>query len=215
MMSDLSWLKALQQQVRLKCHASSVLGCADLSQLPAAKLALTPDETACYQSQLLFGLKRANLWCLGRFALKQVLAHFGESLETSDVIFPHPRWSIAHTQGFAMAIGIDADGLGVGIDVEIKRPFLNQWAPFYLNKKEQSRLFEWALTPETQSDALREAWCLKEALFKATLNNKTGLDLIDFEIADNRLSAIGHNKHFACLHAQYQDYDLAFATALK
>jgi len=99
---------------------------------------------------------------LGRAALDALRNRLGD-VGGRPLAFPHPRYSLSHSQGTAVAIGLfDAAPRGIGIDLEWCRRVPAGAERFYLSDRERRRL----------AGASRLClWTLKEALFKADLAN--------------------------------------------
>ncbi|MBA2437030.1 MAG: 4-phosphopantetheinyl transferase family protein [Acidimicrobiia bacterium] len=119
---------------------------------------------------------RKSDWLLGRTALKALLS---EAADTSTLSFPHPRLSLTHAGGVAVAVaaglGIGGDPVvvaGTGVDHEPWRTVDARMARFFLHAREQST-----------SLGLLRAWTVKEALYKAVPAN-LGLTLLDIALDD-------------------------------
>lgn len=98
----------------------------------------------------------------GRIALDALRSSLGEA-GSEPLRFPHTRYSLSHTRGVAVAIGLlDTPSRGIGVDLECTRPLPAGAGRFYLSDRERQRL--------AGADPLR-LWTLKEALFKADLAN--------------------------------------------
>lgn len=112
---------------------------------------------------------------LGRAALGGVIGRLGGNLRADDLTFPHPRYSLTHSAGWAVALGVNApELLGVGIDLELDRVPDPRSARFFLTGAEETW---WAALPAVRrSSQLLRLWTVKEALFKADpANAATGL----------------------------------------
>lgn len=115
---------------------------------------------------------------LGRRALRRVLAGLGDPTDPATVRFPHPRLSLTHSGGVALAVGtLDHTGAGVGIDLEPVAPVNPRAARLFLTGAEQA----WWRTA-AEPDALLRLWTVKEAVFKADLGND-GRILADYELS--------------------------------
>jgi phosphopantetheinyl transferase (holo-ACP synthase) len=99
---------------------------------------------------------------LGRAALDALRNRLGDASGPPPA-FPHARYSLSHSRGTAVAIGLlDAAPRGIGIDLEWRRRVPAGVERFYLSDRERRRL----------AGASRLGlWTLKEALFKADLAN--------------------------------------------
>jgi phosphopantetheinyl transferase len=113
---------------------------------------------------------RREDWLRGRGALKGLLRELGRPEDTSDLAFPHPRFSLTHAAGAGIAAGIRGDrAFGLGVDFEAPRRLRPETERFYLDPRERKALAGF----EGERDALRlRLWTLKEALFKADPENK-------------------------------------------
>ena len=129
---------------------------------------LFPGERAAWRR--LPGGRRATDWLLGRAALRLVM----DGADTSAVAFPHPRLSLTHAAGVAVAAACDAGPAGLGVDFEGHRPTDPGAARFFLQGPERA-------TAGEDEDLLR-LWTVKEALFKATPDNAGGL-LLDYRLS--------------------------------
>ncbi len=141
---------------------------------------LSPRERIRYRA--LEALPRRESWLKGRSALKRLLLRLGERDDTSEVRFPHPRFSLTHSGRYAVAIGTDSDRLGgIGIDLEVGRSPHPDSARFFLTPEER----DW-LNRQRESDRpahLLRLWTVKESLFKADPgNDETGLP--DYRMKD-------------------------------
>jgi 4'-phosphopantetheinyl transferase EntD len=106
---------------------------------------------------------RRTEWRLGRAALKAVLRATGASGETAGVVLPHPSLSLTHSGGIAVAVALeDAGAAGVGVDLERERAPRTAMARFFLSEDEEAHA--------RPADLLR-LWTIKEAVFKADLEN--------------------------------------------
>ena len=125
---------------------------------------------------------RRPSWLLGRAALKALLARAGEPLDTGALAFPHPWLSLTHSGSLAAALALPgAHPPGAGIDLETGRSPHPDSARFFLTPSEQAWLA--ALDPKAQPRHLQRLWTVKEALFKARLQNQDAM-LHHFEIDD-------------------------------
>ena len=124
--------------------------------------------------------KRQQHWLMGRNALKQVLAQLQENNDTAAILFPHKQFSLTHSETMAIAIGISngttADG--IGIDYEAFREIKAGALKFYLSQNEQEKIAH-----NDSSENLLRLWTVKEALFKADIQNEK-TSYVDYEIDD-------------------------------
>lgn len=95
-------------------------------------------------------------------------------LRGDQVSFPHREVSISHSQG-EVVVGQMLGAKGFGVDCEVLREFDPKVAKVFLTSSEVKRF-----NPESKEEVLR-LWVLKEAIFKADLNN-SGKVLRDYEI---------------------------------
>lgn len=135
---------------------------------------LAPERLSGRERIQLAGLacsKRAESWRLGRAALKDLRTALGESPDTADLSFPHPRYSLSHCGRTALAVGcrIGGEPQGIGVDLERDRPVPSQAARFFLTPAEQLWLAD--VCSATRSAAVLRLWTVKEALFKADPGN--------------------------------------------
>ena len=106
--------------------------------------------------------REAEESALGRAALDALRQRLGDA-GGEPLAFPHPRYSLSHSRGAAVAIGLlDARPRGIGLDLEWHRRVPGGAERFYLSDRERQRL--------AGASRLR-LWTLKEALFKADLAN--------------------------------------------
>jgi hypothetical protein len=109
---------------------------------------------------------RRTEWLRGRAALKILLRRQGHTEDTSLLHFPHPRLSLTHSAGLALAVSSPDPSLqGLGIDFEAHRPVKPGTERFFLTEAERNRLGQ-----SSEADLLR-LWTVKEALFKADPDN--------------------------------------------
>ena len=150
---------------------------------------------------------RLDSWLKGRAALKRLLAYLGEDQDTSALEFPHRRFSLSHTEGYAVALGSQGVELeGTGIDLELNRVIRPEAARFFLTRPEQRWVTR--LPHPDQPVNLLRLWTVKEALFKADpLNGATGL--LDYSVEEPGLDTgnacrTGEN----LLHLRYASFHL-------
>jgi phosphopantetheinyl transferase len=88
---------------------------------------------------------------------------------------PHPRLSLSHSGDLAVAVGLrEAYAAGVGVDLERDRDVPPRAARFFLSESEDR--------PADQR-LLLELWTVKEAVFKADLDN-AGRLLRDYRVVE-------------------------------
>ncbi len=126
--------------------------------------------------------QRRDAWLRGRAALKMLLHHLGEHLDTTRLSFPHPRLSLTHSGTYAVAAGAAQDRPfgGIGVDLEIHQTIHPEAARFFLTEEER-RWFA-RLQSNLKARELLRLWTVKEAVFKADLNNE-GRVLADYRLA--------------------------------
>lgn len=149
--------------------------------------------------------RRRDDWLLGRAALRPLVALLGLGSDAAGLAFPHPRLSLAHAGGVAVAAGLaptserrpddhhgrDGGGrhgdcthpvLGVGVDLEPVDPAVDpRLGRVFLDADEQAWV---AGRPEPeQADEVLRLWTVKEAAYKATPAN-TDVTVAAFHLAD-------------------------------
>lgn len=103
-------------------------------------------------------------WLKGKAALRELL---GENNNLN--FFPHSKISLTHSGNYALAIqALDQKIQGIGLDFEKNRILRKKAAKFFLSQNEINWLNE--LPEEKISKNLLRLWTVKEALFKADLN---------------------------------------------
>lgn len=112
--------------------------------------------------------ERQAQWLRGRAALRAVMMRMSRFPQTGSLRFPHPELSLTHTGDVAIAVGIDG-AEGIGIDLETKTP-----------SDRAARRF---LSPRELGGDARRLWTVKEACFKADLDN-AGVTVSEFLIDD-------------------------------
>ncbi|RZU54524.1 4'-phosphopantetheinyl transferase EntD [Krasilnikovia cinnamomea] len=111
---------------------------------------------------------------LGRAALRRVADRLGERVDTDRLVLPHPRMTLTHSAGVAVAVGARTS-TGIGVDLEAVRPVNPGIARLFLTSAERARLG--AAPPHV----LLRLWTVKEAVFKADTGN-AGRILADYEL---------------------------------
>jgi hypothetical protein len=161
-------------RLRAGCGVEAVL-CQELG--PAVCLAvesLDDDHNATTQPRL-------AEFRLGRLALGRVMRQVGDDGDAERLTFPHRRFSLSHSAGTAVSVAArSARARGVGVDVELPRAIDLRSARFFLSPGEQHRFLE---TRGDRAAALQQLWTVKEAVFKADLENSERL-LLDYEIEE-------------------------------
>ncbi|SOJ56368.1 Acyl carrier protein [Mycobacterium simulans] len=149
---------------------------------PLDPAVLTADESARLAS--LPGEQRRRQWLTSRRALRLLLGVAGLPPETTRYTLPHPRISLSHTERVgAAAVVVDPTQrvTGVGIDVESDRDADPRAARFFLGDRDQA----WLATLPTAERRCHQVnlWTVKEALFKADMNNERAT-LRDYALVD-------------------------------
>jgi 4'-phosphopantetheinyl transferase EntD len=170
----------MQTENRLEREIERLLGITvrlSIARTPVDPLRLTGDEAQ--QRRALAGGPRLASWVRGRAALKQLLALFGESQDTSVIRFPCSRLSLTHSGDTAVAAGTPRALLrGIGIDLELGRGPSPAAARLFLTEGERRRY----AAPLQPHDLLR-LWTIKEALYKANPTNAETW-FTDYVVAD-------------------------------
>ena len=137
------------------------------------------ERTRCHQFAT---AQRRDVWLRGRAALKMLLHHLGEHLDTTKLSFPHPRLSLTHSGTYAVAAGVAPDHFigGIGVDLEIQQALHPEAARFFLTEEER-RWFT-RLRSNLKARELLRLWTVKEAVLKADVNNE-GRMLADYRLA--------------------------------
>ena len=125
-------------------------------------------------ASLIHSPERQSQWLRGRAALRALMMRMTRFPATAGLRFPHPELSLTHTGEVAIAVGVDGGG-GVGVDLETRVPS-DRAARRFLAERERT------------GDA-RRLWTVKEACFKADLDN-AGATVSQFEI-DDPAAAVG------------------------
>jgi 4'-phosphopantetheinyl transferase EntD len=130
---------------------------------------LSPGERAALQG--LKAERRRDSWLRGRAALKALLG----DIDTSTLRFPHPELSLTHTEDVAVAVACEG-AAGVGVDLELRTPS-ERAARRFLSEAE--------FAAAGGSDGWLRLWTVKEACFKADLQNK-GRTILEYAVQDPR-----------------------------
>lgn len=188
--------------------SSSPIG---LTLLPEAEQALinqTTHETA----------KNSRL--MARHALKTVFERL--NLSYQQLSYPHSCFSIAHHDKAGIAVGMSEKFLnegelnvsGLGVDIELPRQIKETGWKFFLTDKEQN-FVKSAPKNDWQMYCTR-LWTVKEALFKATPENKeNGILVAHFETDTPSLEGGIARLKGSNTYYQYQsvyDVDLGWIT---
>jgi len=166
--------RRLSEDLGLRCSVA-------VADKPAPLSSLSPAERR--RVRALGSSSRADSYRLGRAAWKMLLARLGENPATHRLVFPHTRFSLTHSGGVAIAFAIGAEepNTGAGIDFEIFQGISDRAERFYLLRHER-RWLRFLSRPRVPDERLR-LWTVKEALFKADLDN-SGTVLSDYATAD-------------------------------
>lgn len=162
----------------LETFSLPILACVEAQ--PVAENRLTPGESA--ELSKMTAPARRESWLRGRAALKRLAAEIYGSEDTSTLQFPHPNFSLTHSDTEAVAIGVITTKLqGLGVDLEIKGPPKPETARRFLNPSEMVWLRR--MDELEHPRLLHRLWTVKEAIFKADPENKGKL-LKDYALAD-------------------------------
>lgn len=106
--------------------------------------------------------------------------------DTSKLRVPHPVLSLSHCHDLAIAIAaMSANAKGAGVDIESRRPVKPEAVRFFLlpDEQEQARnqAAENAASNLSDSQQLLRLWTVKEALFKADLEN-SGKTVLNYRV---------------------------------
>lgn len=147
---------------------------------PVPENQLTPGESA-ELTKMTSPLRRES-WLRGRAALKRLAVEMHGSQDTSTLKFPHPNFSLTHSENWAVAIGVISTKLaGLGVDLEIKGAPKAETARRFLNPSEMVWLRR--MDELEHPRLLHRLWTVKEAIFKADPDN-AGKTLKDYALAD-------------------------------
>lgn len=130
--------------------------------------ALTDAELAKFAT--LTNDRARQSWCAGRSALKLLLQHAQQPVDTCALRFPNAHYSLSHSRGTAIAV-LSTSANGIGIDLEFDRSINPGIRKFFLNEQELRHETAHALT----DDDLLRLWTVKEAIYKSDLQNKEQL----------------------------------------
>lgn len=147
---------------------------------PATAIALSLTEKKRFEA--LQNTPRATPWLLGRAALKALRDEVDGCTDIDELIFPNPRFSLAHSADVALAVAEPSGCLrGVGIDLEVNTRIQAAAGRLFLTDREQRWLHSQASAHWPHH--LLRLWCIKEAVFKANPDN-AGKMLADHEIEE-------------------------------
>ena len=172
-LDPVEWENRLSEQIGVACVVAAV-------DSPGPLSSLSSEERQRVES---FGSPpRADSYRRGRCALRALLTRLGENPENS-FAFPHPRFSITHSGAVAIAFGIGANQprSGAGIDYEVSARVSGKAERFFL-RSEERRWLRRVGSPAARKQRLR-LWTVKEALFKADLENADTF-LLDYATSD-------------------------------
>lgn len=152
-------------------------------RVAVARAGLDPSELTAAERTRYASLPtelRRRTWLLGRAALKPLLTTIGMDADTAALRFPHPRLTLSHSAGVAIALGSSsADVAGLGVDLELRRPPRRESARFFLAPAE----LDWLASDPHNASRLLRLWTIKEALYKACDDNSS-TSFRDFVLAD-------------------------------
>lgn len=146
---------------------------------PLRESDLTVGERTVWKD--LSGNERKVAWLRGRRALRNLRVRQGCDADTSELSFPSPQYSVSHAGELSLAAGVGDTVQGVGVDVELDRVPGTAFARFFMTSEELNYIR--SLRGQTASHCVLRIWTIKEALFKATPDNK-GLVLRSFRLTD-------------------------------
>jgi hypothetical protein len=114
-----------------------------------------------------------------RAALQGLLDSLGEPTCARELAFPHPRYSLTHAGGVAVAAAVvDGDTPGIGVDLELRDRMDPRAGRLFLSPEEHARAGD-------DPRVLLRLWTAKESLFKADPRNR-GRILADYRLGDSR-----------------------------
>jgi len=151
-----------------------------IAERPTGLDELTSQERARYNQ--FTTAQRRDAWLRGRAALKTLLHHLGEHLDTTKLSFPNPRLSLTHSGTYAVAAGVaqDLPFGGIGVDLEIQQTLHPEAARLFLTEEERKWFAR--LEASLRTRELLRLWTVKEAVFKADVENE-GRMLADYRLA--------------------------------
>ena len=192
--------EGMQLEPDALCHALKqtldLEVCVSLARAPLKADKLTSEENA--QLARLVHAPRRAVWLLGRAALKDLLAQLDLPADTSGIAFPHPRLSLSHSEGCAIAIGTRDERVnGLGVDLELRDGPRPASMRFFLAPSERT----WVQASPERSDRLLRLWTIKEALYKSFAQNRD-TSFRDYVLADPAADA-GSAELATAHHAQF------------
>jgi 4'-phosphopantetheinyl transferase EntD len=170
--------------------------CVSVVRAPLDAEMLSSEETT--QLARLVHAPRRAVWLLGRAALRDLLAQLDLPEDTSGIAFPHPRLSLSHSEGCAIAIGTRDERVnGLGVDLELRDGPRPASMRFFLATSER----EWVQASPERGDRLLRLWTIKEALYKSFARNRD-TSFRDYVLADPAADA-GHAELATAHRAQF------------
>jgi 4'-phosphopantetheinyl transferase EntD len=172
-MSKISPTNPTIDAAALKQYFSHVLGLPLVLSIAVDPL---PINELSDGEQQVFSTSRHPKWqastLLGRNALKQTLRKLRLPSDTSKLSFPHKQLSLSHCGDVAIAVGSKSTQ-GLGIDILNNRIPRAGSERFYLTEDEKQWLAQQSKNQADSDNAThrQRLWTMKEALFKANLNN--------------------------------------------
>jgi phosphopantetheinyl transferase (holo-ACP synthase) len=156
-----------------------------------------------------------------RWVLEKLLCEESdmESRNAYKMKMPDKRYSLSHCSNTVVAVGSRlAQPKGIGVDLEYGRKLTKQAVKLFLTESEQIALKN---STSVYSQSALRLWTVKEAVFKADLNNNDNFWFFDYE-TDNPHSIAGvatklsnkNNKKFRYASTKYGDGFLTVAIAL-
>ena len=149
---------------------------------PLRESDLTVGELTVWKD--LRGDERKITWLRGRRALRKLRVRQGYGADTSGLSFPSPQYSVSHSGKLSLAAGVRDTVQGVGVDIELDRRPGTAFARFFMADDELKYIR--GLRGHTASQRVLRIWTIKEALFKATPDNRS-LVLRSFRLTDPNL----------------------------
>ena len=138
--------------------------------------------------------------------------------DAAQLVMPHARYSLTHCLNTVAAVANRfKHAMGIGIDLEYGRSMDPRAAKFFLTHEEQ-RIVN---ASDHVNQQLLRLWTVKEAIYKADLNNQCNFWFFDYE-TQNPVASIGiatkvscrSKKKFRYASMPYQDGFLTIAIAI-
>lgn len=138
--------------------------------------------------------------------------------DAAQLVMPHPRYSLTHCLNTVAAVANPLKhAMGIGIDLEYGRSVSQQAAKFFLTHKERLIVD----TYDNVNQQLLRLWTIKEAIYKADMNNRCNFWFFDYE-TQNPGALVGtaikvncqSKKKFRYASMPYQDGFLTIAIAI-